>query len=445
MQDWPHSIVADIIVASQGQTIWVAYSGGVDSHVLLHCLATSAKFDQRRLRAVHVNHQLHPDSTKWAQHCADVASALDIDFVCLDVDVNAIDELGLEAAAREARYQAIRSVVSEGDVVVTAQHQLDQAETLLLQLFRGAGPKGLAAMPSETNFGKASLIRPFLAVSQQAIVDYAEQHHLQWVSDPSNDDISLNRNYLRHQIWPALTERWPSLATTVSRSADYCAESDQLMTELAQLDLAAFEVNQSEQGKLSIQGLLDLSTHRARNVLRTFITQCGLSLPSSKVLARVLDEVCVASDDAMPEVIWSGGVIRRYRDCLYFDTDQPFALFDEQVLKGINIICSLTQQLSWQQSDSDEQAGIPLSLIESGLTLRYRQGGERIQLPSREHHHQLKQLWQDWGVPPWQRDRIPLLFSGDQLIAVVGYTLSQSCTLSPGEEGYLPVITAVQK
>ena len=300
-------------------------------------------------------------------------------------------------------------------------------------------------MPAEIDFGKARLIRPLLALSQQAIVNYAEQHHLQWISDPSNDDISLNRNYLRHKIWPALTERWPSLAKTISRSADYCAEADQLMIELAQIDLAQFDVYQPVQGKLSINNLLSLSSHRARNVLRKFITQCGLSLPSSKVLARVLDEVCVASHDAMPEVIWSGGIIRRYRDCLYFDAGQPFALFDEQVLKGTDVLSTSTHQLSWQQTDSDDQSGIPLSMIESGLTLRYRQGGERIQLPGREHHHQLKQLWQDWGVPPWQRDSIPLLFSGDQLIAVVGYTVSQSCLLARGEKMFSPELTMLQK
>ena len=224
----PQKIITDITSLAAGRPVCLAYSGGVDSHVLLHLLATTQHPQLAQVRAVHINHGLHKTAEQWAKHCADVASKLDIEFSHINVTVQDIDELGLEAAARKARYKALSDELLPDEVLVTAQHQHDQAETLLLQLFRGAGPLGLSAMWPESQSHGMSIIRPLLDMPKQDILDYAELHQLQWVDDPSNQNIDINRNYLRQEIWPLLQQRWPTIEKTISRSAKHCQETSLL-------------------------------------------------------------------------------------------------------------------------------------------------------------------------------------------------------------------------
>ncbi len=437
MSAWSKAVVEQVVEAGDGKTIWLAYSGGIDSHVLLHCLATSPEIDNTRLHAIHINHQLNPESPQWAKHCADVAHALQIQLTCLDVDVVDIEVLGVEAAARQARYQAIASCVGHDDIVLTAQHQQDQAETLLLQLLRGSGVKGLSAMATISSLGQATLCRPMLAVTQSSIEEYAKQYSLQWIDDPSNQDKQLNRNYIRHQIFPPLLARWPSAASTLSRSAAHCADADDLLADLGEIDLSALNVMTWQDG-VPVAGLLSLSKARACNALRTLLHRDNISLPSTAILQRVIDEVCLADVDKIPQVSWSGGVIRRYRDILYYSPPETAVLLPlpEVLYQPDKVLLSRDAQLDWIVSDN----GIPMTLFQQGIRIRYRQGGERIQLLGRQHHHQLKQLWQDWAVPPWKRCRIPLLFCGDRLLAVADYALSQDCALGLNEQGYMPVV-----
>ncbi len=431
-------LLEQIVATCTDKAIWVAYSGGVDSHVLLHLLATSVQIPKARIRAIHIDHGLHAESAEWASHCAYVAKALGVKFHNRAVTVSNIDEKGLEAAARHARYQAIAAHLSSDDIVLTAQHRDDQAESLLLQLLRGAGPKGLSAMARVSRLGQAQLMRPFLSISQSDIKAYATRHQLQWLDDPSNEDQQFNRNYLRHKVWPFITARWPSAGATLSRSAQHCAEAESLLSELAELDLATMTIDK-EASCLPVAGLLKLSRARCRNVLRYFIAQLHFALPSTVILQRIIDDVCLAAVDSAPVVCWTEAEVRRYQGQLYFLPP----LSEHDATRSVlcygpdEVVLSEHCRLGWL---SVAEQGINQALFDGGLRMGFRQGGEKIQLHGQAHHKSLKQLYQAWAIPPWERDRIPLLFSGNELVAVVGYGLSDRCSLAPGEQGYLPVI-----
>ena len=433
----PEQIAADY----SENALWVAYSGGVDSHVLLHLLASSDLIDLSRLHAIHIDHGLQADSELWVSHCEQVASGLNVGFHCVRVAVNEVSKLGLEAAARAVRYQAIADNVPAGDVVLLAQHQEDQAETFLLQLLRGAGVKGLSGMSSDFMLEGKHVVRPLLAISQGEVVVYAQEHGLVWVEDPSNIDTGFNRNYLRQCVWPLLEARWPSAAKSLSRSATYCAEADALLSELASIDFLTMGVDLSE-ATIPVTALLDLSPARARNLIRYVLGELDLAMPSAVILQRILDEVCLAAEDRVPVVSWANIDARRYRDTLYFlspQIDQDPTEYHLCSGPG-DILLSDGRVMTWLEV---EKVGISEALFEQGLKLGFRQGGETIQLVGHAHHKSLKQLYQEWAIPPWEREHIPLLFCGDRLLAVVGYGFSEKCALLTGQKGYFPLIEVV--
>lgn len=433
----PQQFIVDLIRQVDGRAVCVAYSGGVDSHVLLHMLATTHHPQLPAIRALHIDHGLHPDSSRWAEHCRQTAVDLGVSFESVSVSVDSADELGVEAAAREARYDAFRFDLADNEVLLTAQHQQDQAETLLLQLLRGAGPAGLSAMAAESNNQGLTVIRPFLGISKRDIVSYAQLHQLQWVDDPSNEDLSLNRNYLRHAIWPPLEERWPGMATTLSRSADHCREAVVLMRELAQLD--AGQVLLTNNDGLSISALNQLPEARQRNLLRYAIERAELPLPSAVILQRVLEEVCLAAEDKKPQVEWPGGLVRRYRDQLFIESAKTgHTDLGETLICGTETVTLADgRRLQWRLSSGQ---GLKAHVFNSQIMLKFRQGGERIRLQGHAQHKSLKQLFQEWGVPPWQRTQIPLLFIGQELIAVVGYGYAEHYAADIGEKGWLPLL-----
>ena len=435
-------IVSDIIEAASGKNIWVAYSGGVDSHVLLHLLATAKIKSYASIYAIHIDHGLNSQSHQWTQHCSTVAAELSVEFISVKVSVENIESLGMEAAARTARYQALEDNLAKNDFLLTAQHQHDQAETVLLQLLRGAGPKGLSAMAKTFQLGETKVYRPLLSLSQADIVTYAKQHNLQWIDDPSNVETRWNRNYIRHTLWPEIALRWPSAEKTLSRSAEHCAEASELMAELAEQDLMTLDCDKKSDS-LSISSLLKLSVSRQRNLLRHIFMWKNISLPSTVNLQRILDEVCLAKQDSMPMVSWSKIEIRRYQDTLFIMS--PLPEHDEtQVVEcqgGGDVAINKSSILSWKVSDSQ---GVKKQVLTDGVIIRFRQGGEHIQLQGQQHHKSLKHLFQEWGIPPWQRGRIPLVFVGDELVAVVGYCISSTVAVDKGEVGYLPSLNIVK-
>jgi len=431
----PQVIVDEIVALASGKRVWLAYSGGVDSHVLLHLLAKSEHPQLANLAAIHVDHGLNNDSPLWAQHCADIAADLKVDFVSLKANVCNIESLGMEAAAREARYLALEKSLTSDDILLTAQHQQDQAETLLLQLFRGAGPKGLSAMASHFMLGETETIRPLLNISQTDIVNYAQKNQLQWIDDPSNVETRWNRNYIRHKLWPDIIERWPSAAQTISRSAAHCAETSELLDDLAEQDLTLLEVNKTSVS-LPIKELLTLSPARYRNALRHFLLWKKHLLPSSINLQRIIDEVCLAKQDSNPLVTWSGVEIRRYQGQIYVMSPLPRHNHNNSIVMDSFEDISLDdgRTIEWCKVEGD---GLKLP-VSAKITLRFRQGGEQIKPQGEEHHRSLKHLFQQWSIPPWQRDRIPLIFCDDKLVAVIGYCIDDLYSVSDGQQGSLP-------
>ena len=412
--------------------VFIAYSGGVDSHVLLH-LASLDQELKPRVTAVYVNHGLQAEANAWAEHCKKVSVDLGVQFKCLTVNAQKAAGQSQEEAARNARYKALKALLQECDVLLLAQHREDQMETVLLQLFRGAGVKGLSGMPTISDFGHGKMGRPFLDTSQQAINEYAKHCHLSWVEDTSNQCDDFDRNFLRNQILPQLKNRWPALDKTVSRSARHCASSQSLVQGLAH---TLFEkIYDFSDETLIISKLLKLSLTEQQLLIREWFNHQQLRMPSEKMLQRVIDEVLNAKVSASPKIQGQGYCICRYRDKLFClkEEDSNNIQTDHIWLTGVREIALAGGCLSI----IDARQGISkLMWDKSEIEIKYRQGAEKIKLPGREGHHVLKKLFQEQAIPPWQRKAMPLIYLDNHLAAVGDLWISTDFFSDNNEECY---------
>jgi tRNA(Ile)-lysidine synthase len=405
--------------------LWIAYSGGCDSTVLLHaCVQLRAALDlDLSLNAIHIDHGLHPRSADWARHCRRVCDQLGVAYQVRQARIERQPGESLEALARAARQRLFADCLEPGDWLATAQHRDDQAETLLLALLRGSGVHGLAAMPARAALGAGTLVRPLLDVSQVDLRAYAEEHQLRWIEDPSNQDLDFDRNLLRHQVMPIVRQRWPSAAATIARSAAHCAEAAALIDTLADEQLPT--VAGSRPGTLSAARLSTLTPERARAVLRRWLARQGFRATNQRRLETILGEVLCARADAQPLVAWDGCELRRYRDDLFAlaplppSPDPALALCWEgqQPLR-------LPADLGWISFEETDLArtrpsqaaptrAAPMTLCFGRRGLRCRQANR----PSRT----LKSLFQEAGIPAWLRPYVPLLLDAQgELIAVAG-------------------------
>ncbi len=413
----------------------IAYSGGLDSHVLLHvchCLKLP-------IRAIHVHHGLQLQADEWVVHCQEICDRLNIPLDILYVNAGADKGQSPEDAARIARYSALKQSLASEEFLLTAQHADDQAETLLLQLLRGAGAAGLAAMPLQRQLGQQRIqLRPLLIFTRAEISAYAQQENLHWIEDPSNNDSRYNRNYIRQHIIPPLKQRWPAMAQSFSVAAKHQQENLQLLSNLAAIDLSAIATQQSN--IILISRLNQLSVARQRNVLAYWLKRQQLK-PARHILEQILQTVLTASSDAQPLLRWGNHEIRRYRDHLYllsqtlpFDSNN-FFLWQPDSMPEIQLTeCSL--------SCYDVSPCLPANpslkpaLKQKTLRVSFRQGGECIRPVGTKHTTSLKCLFQQAGIPPWQRQKIPLVFVGDSLIAVAGYWLAADYCVKSGEPGW---------
>jgi tRNA(Ile)-lysidine synthase len=407
----------------------VAFSGGLDSTVLLHALVNSMSAHQRPMLAVHIDHGLQADSGRWAQQCRDTAAEYGVEFHSERVAVDIRGGQGVEAAAREARYAALAELLLPGDWLLSAHHREDQAETLLLNLLRGSGPAGLAGIAALRRFARGWLARPLLSVSQQALRDYAARHKLQWIDDPSNQDYAFDRNFLRHEVLPGIESRWPGAAKRLYRSSLVASESAALLRELGAIDARLLG---DRPDRLDLAALRSLPLPRQRNVLRYVLRAIGLSMPSAAQLQRLLDEVVGAREDAEPLLRWPGLEIRRYREHLYL-------LVPEQAVPAMTTLewsgesrLELGDGSGFLSLRPGAAVGLDPELIQRGLRIRYRQGGERIKLLDQSHTKSLKNLLQEEGIVPWMRNRLPLVYAGDDLVAVADLWLSDAAAQRPG-------------
>ena len=407
--------------------IYLAYSGGLDSHVLLHLLSQLQQQQPFDLSAIHIHHGINKNADRWANHCVDCCQQLAIPCHIKKVQLTTQKQHGLEAAARVARYQALQQAVPANALIVTAQHQHDQSETLLLQLFRGAGSKGLSAMPVIKPLGHALLLRPLLTVCQQTLQDYAKSQPLNWIEDDSNDDLRFDRNFLRHRILAPLTQRWTSLHKTLSRVARQQAENEQLLTELAQLDGA----NCYEKQRLVIPALLKLSSARQKNLIRYWLKQQHAPLPSYQQLQQLINTLQHNASDKQA-LHYAKTEIHRYRQQLYVFHQLP----PRPKAVCLQWQIGTTLSLPYGTLKASLQTGTGLYLpATTSLTIRFRQGGEKIY--THKQQQTLKNWLQKQAVPPWLRDFIPYVYADDKLLAVVGVVTDNRCTPPKDKQGWV--------
>jgi tRNA(Ile)-lysidine synthase len=385
------------------------------------------------VRAIHVHHGLQEGADGWQAHCESICAKYEIPLVSLNLGLSPRKGDSLEALAREARYEALAKQLSSGDLLLTAQHQDDQAETLLLQLLRGSGPAGLAAMPLVTRFGSGWLIRPLLHESRSTLENYARSQGLDWREDPSNMDLRFDRNFIRHRVIPLLQSRWPAATMTLARAARFSGELLTLAREDAEEALARVRCAGSE--ALSVTALKQMPSVRLRHLLRHWIATHGAPMPNAKKLMRIEREAVHGRDDSTPLVVWLGWEVRRYRDELILAPSRPNE--------------TLPDRLHWVDKQSLELpsglGSLAVSSAEGGIDkhywyaaeieVRFRQGGERCRPAGRNHHRPLKKLLQEWGVPPWDRDRLPLIYLDGELAAVPGRLVCDPFAAIKGEEG----------
>lgn len=390
----------------------VALSGGLDSTVLLHLLVRlSASQALPPLSAIHVHHGLQQVADAWPQHCQQLCDALGVPLQIEYVQVDA--GASLERAAREARYAAFEHCLGAGEVLLTGQHRDDQAETLLFRLLRGAGVRGLAAMPAQRALGWGVLLRPLLAVSRSELEDHARQHELCWVEDPSNADTRLARNFLRTEVLPLLTRQWPQARQNLARSAEHMREAQGLLDELAALDLAAATESPDyawlRLPSLALGPLRRLSAARQRNALRHWLAP-RTALPDSDHWLGWQDLRDAAGDSAP---VWrlAAGELRRADERLWWLAGAWLQAAPEPEPGPW-----LHPEQPWQLPGNGRLC-LQGTLPQGALQVRYRTGGEVLALPGRGHRD-LKRLLNERSVPVFVRARLPLLYRGEELLAV---------------------------
>ncbi|MDA9357661.1 tRNA lysidine(34) synthetase TilS [Candidatus Thioglobus sp.] len=368
-----------------GKKIVVALSGGIDSVVLLHFLN---KHYPGNVRAVHINHNLSKYSDEWCAFCERICNSTKIEFKYISINIQ--NSSNIEENARKKRYLSLKSELRVGEILCTAHHQEDQAETFLLQLFRGSGVAGLASMPKIKSIGDSELYRPFLNISKQKIIDYASKNHLEWIEDDSNLDTNFKRNLLRIEFLPKLSSAFNGLIKNVSRSAAHQAEALRLMQDLAELDIKNFELLVNN--KIQVSSLIQLPKRRIVNVLRYYIANLGLLLPSNKVLNELISSLS-AKTDANVILRWHHYEVRRYNGELYF--------FDEHI-ESSNLPCPYYESLK----------NLP------NFEIRFRLEGQRIKVKGKGHSQSLKKVLQESNIPPWERDKLRMYYVDGSLRAM---------------------------
>lgn len=390
----------------------VAFSGGLDSTVLLHLLAQLPL--PQSVRAVHINHQLSPNASVWADHCRQFAASLNMPLSVYPVSVNSAGH-GLEQAAREARYQILKTHLSPGALLLTAHHLQDQTETLLQRLARGSGWQGLSAMTPLRRLGAGWLGRPLLKFERSELLAYAQHHGLSWVEDESNQSEHFDRNYLRRTVIPMFTQRWPQFDQSVARCAGLLQEADQLLQAYAEEDLAMVDVRAERVGySCSLEPFSVWSNARRNHVMRTLVLKLGYQTPSQRQL-DLLWQVLQAAADRQPRLRWGELEVRRFQQRVYFLPAQ----FDQVTARGGSNLWDLSNPVTLPDGSC-----LRATINEQGLRadraykVTRRSGAQRSHPHGRQHSQTLKKLLQTHGLEPWLRDRVPLIFDGPHLAAV---------------------------
>lgn len=402
---WESPLVQSRLADEKVARLVVAYSGGADSLALLH---VAAKAQTKPVVALHINHGLNRDADRWQTMCEAQCKALSIPVNCISVSVK--QSGSLEENARNARYAAFTEFLRPGDLILLAHHADDQLETAFFNLLRGSAVPGVLGMPIERSVGAALLFRPLLGLPRSALRTYCQQHELSWVEDTANQDTSYDRGFLRHEVMPALKQRWPDAALTLGRAVDRDNDMRQLLENIAKSDLESCRQGHG----LCVQTLLDLSHLRRENLMRTWIVEAGFTLPTKNLLRSVFDDLLTAGEHAEPLISWKDFEIRRFNKTIYLLCKDTATLPDN----GVCFDASLPLNLSVGTIQFLPEKGGELLIAGGALSVRGRVGGEKMQLHGKTRS--LKKILQEQGVPPWLRDKLPLVYCDDVLVAIPG-------------------------
>ncbi|MBJ6138215.1 tRNA lysidine(34) synthetase TilS [Marinobacter litoralis] len=409
--DWPDDLRAPVSTLPEYSRLWIAFSGGLDSALLLHVAAAC----HSNITALHINHQLQANHQQTEQFCRDVCERLGVPIVVEHVDVPVSDTAagGLEEAARNARYRVFERRIGGGDLILMAHHGDDQAETVLFRMLRGSGVKGLSGMPVNRALGKGHLYRPWLSIERNRLEQVAVDAGVSWVDDPSNASTVYDRNYLRHAILPKLKARWPGLLRRLEHSAGACRESAELNQRLAELQWQSC----ADKGRLVLAKFGSLSTLEQRNLVRWWLLQRRFEVPASSGLDQGLSDLLNAAEDRAPEIRGAGFALRRYRGHLY--------LVPEAVVPKGPVDLSPNEVVNW---GGWRLRLLPIQIAGTSMgssppiRVSTRQGGERVKIRPDSPSRALKTWLQEQGVPPWERALLPLVYrrvgEGEELIAI---------------------------
>jgi len=425
---WLQRQLAQLLPDWQDMALCVAFSGGADSTALLAGLSQLPR-PARALRALHIDHRLQRQSRRWSAHCRRIARALGVPLAVRSANITRARGESLEAAARAERYRLLEASLAPGEALLTAHHQDDQLETVLLQLLRGAGVAGLAAMPAVARFGRGMLVRPLLPLPRDALSGWLREQGLPWVEDESNAQLRADRNYLRGRVLPLIRARWPGAAATVSRSARHAAEAQRLLDLLGAADAGDARCG----AMLSAKVLRRLTPERRRNALRFWIAAAGVLAPPASRLEEIAGPLLAAREDAQPLVGWEGAAVQRQGDLLALHIGAaPAARLPELTWNWRERrIQPLPPPFGALQVKRDAHGPLDLDALGPTLLLRARQGGERLRPVRGGPRRALKQLLQEARVPVARRGQLPLLFDRGRLIGVADLWLDESVQAHP--------------
>lgn len=426
-------------LGTSGRRVTLALSGGVDSVVLLDILSKLSRPLGFSLSTIHINHQISPHASDWADFCRHLCAQKQVPIQVKKVRVARRSGHGLEAAARTARYRAFAEL--DSDFLLLAHHLDDQVETLMQNLLRGSGLQGASGMPEmrlhalQHENQHITLFRPLLDVPRALLLAYAQQQELRWIEDESNTDTSFARNFLRHEVFPVIEQRFPAYRETLARAAQHFAAADSLLDALAEIDLAKAMHAQ----KLHLRRLTELSSARAMNVLRAYLKLQGVPVLDNERLQDWMRQLLGARGDRQIDLGVAGLRLQRYRGEAWVELDRPDlgpewtqTWNGEQQLQ----LGALDWALTFQATQG---SGISLAkLTQNAVTIRLRQGGEKLKPSCTRPRRSLKHLLQEAAIPPWRRKYLPLIFSGESLVAVADIGVDCSFQAEPGEPGLLP-------
>ena len=410
----------------------IAFSGGMDSTVLLHVMKNIID-EKSQIRAIHINHNIVDNSKVWTKTCKSICKNFGIDIEIISLEVTH-KGYGLEAAARDERYEKLKEKLYENEYLLTAHHEEDQMETVFLRMARGTGLDGLQGINEKYSFGEGIIFRPMLEVSKTSVMDYAKEHQLKWVEDSSNQDTHFDRNFLRKKIIPQFRERWPSIASSVSRLSQLSAQNIKILNQIAEEDIGPI----ANMNELPLAKLLDKSFERANNMLRYIILANGMSIPSMKTLQDGLKEMLDPETDKSV-IAWKDYCIRKYKNHLYFlsNSDLEPNKVDVRIPWEIGKTVNLGENIGTIEATFIHGDGLSIEKCKNKLTISYRQGGELIKPIGHRINKSLKNLFQENQILPWMRDKIPLIYYQDELVSVADLWFNQNYVASQNEAGFV--------